>query len=180
MRRFEAPRVKAGLLGALLGLSIPGLAQAAALDKPLQPLGFLLGAWEASIPAGTAGHVHGVSSIIAAADGHVLVRNDRNEAFDKAGNLTHGFGQFMTIYADRGGVCADYVDGDGHVIHYGPATIVEGQSVEFTSATSAGAPVFRLRYDADGAKGLKIWFGLKPPGKDAFSPIATGEIYRVK
>jgi len=182
MKRFDRLQMAAGGLGVLLAASISVSAHAAAaLDKPLQPLGFLVGEWEGGGPVPeTGGRAHGFSTITAQADGHVLVRSDRNDAFDGAGRLSHSFAQFMSIYADKGGVYADYIDGDGHVIHYGPATVIDGKAVEFISVAASGAPTFRLRYDADGSNGLKIWFGSRPPGKATFAPIAFGEIYRVK
>jgi hypothetical protein len=169
------------LLTALAGLAMATGVQAATLTPSLQPLNFLVGAWEgAGEVSDTGGHAHGVSAITIEADGKALLRNDRNEVLDKAGKPTQAFHQMMLIYPDAGGVRADYVDGEGHVIHYGPAAIVDGKSVEFVSTAPAGAPVFRLRYDAVGADRLKISFSIQPPGQTAFQPIAVGEVHRTR
>jgi len=157
----------------------PAGAQTKTLVTALQPLQFLVGRWEGGGEVSdTGGRAHGVSTISIEADGRALLRSDRNALLDKAGKPTEGFGQLMTIYADAGGVRADYVDGEGHVIHYGPAGIVAGKSVEFTSVAAAGTPVFRLRYEADGPDTLRIAFMIEPPGQTAFQPIAIGELHR--
>jgi hypothetical protein len=171
--------------GSIIGLAIAGAlaggAWAAELTPALQPLGFLVGHWEGGGPVSdTGGRAHGVSAITVEADGRALWRNDRNETFDKSGKPTGGFGQVMLIYPEAGGVKADYVDGEGHVIHYGPAVIVAGRSVEFTSIAPASAPTFRLLYETEGADTLKISFTFRPPGGTTFLPIAVGEVHRVK
>ncbi len=169
------------LLMGLIALAVATGAQAATLTPALRPLGFLVGAWKGVGEVNdTGGRAHGVSTMSIEADGNALLRNDRNEVFDKAGKPTRAFHQMMLIYSDAGGVLGDYVDGEGHVIHYGPAAIVDGRSVEFLSIASAGAPVFRLRYDAVGVDTLKISFSIQPPGQSAFQPIAVGEVRRVK
>lgn len=157
----------------------PQFARAATLDGALKPLEFLVGKWEgAGAVQETGGRARGVSVISVEANGKALLRNDHNETYDKAGKLKESFGQLMTVYEEGGAVKADYVDGEGHVIHYGPAVAVDGKSVEFTSIAPPGAPVFRLRYEASGADGLKVWFGIRAPGKADFAPIATGELHR--
>lgn len=162
-----------------VALLAPGLAAAQALDPALRPLAFLLGRWEGQGEVNdTGGRAHGVSTISAEADGHLLLRRDRNEVLDKAGRPTSGFGQVMMIYDEAAQVRGDYVDGEGHVIHYGPAVITPGRAIEFTSL--GPGPIFRLRYEAEGTDTLKIWFGLRPPGAPGFQPIAIGEVRRVK
>jgi len=169
------------LLIGLMGLALATGAQAATLAPALQPLSFLVGKWEGGGEVSdSGGRALGVSIISAQADGKALLRDDHNDLFDKAGKQTGQFHQIMLIYPDAGGVRGDYVDGEGHVIHYGPATIVAGQSVEFVSTAPPGAPVFRLRYDAEGTEALKISFAIRPPGQTTFQPIAVGEVHRAK
>jgi hypothetical protein len=156
-------------------------AQATAPDKDLQPLGFLVGRWEGGGAVATSGgRSHGVSTITVEADGRVLLRKDRNELFDKAGKPSGGFGQIMTIYAENGEVRGDYVDGEGHVIHYGPATIVAGKSAEFTSVAGGGQPAFHLRYEALDGDTLRVVFEVRLPGQTRFLPIASGDLRRVR
>ena len=158
----------------------PAQAQTKTLVTALQPLQFLVGHWQGGGEVSdTGGRSKGVSTISVEADGRALLRNDRTEVSGKAGHRAQGFSQLMTIYPDTGGVRADYVDGEGHVIHYGPASIVPGRSVEFTSVGPAEAPVFRLRYDAEGPDTLEIGFAIRPPGQTAFQPIAVGDVHRL-
>jgi quercetin dioxygenase-like cupin family protein len=151
---------------------------AAELKGALKPLTFLVGHWEGGGEVKeTGGQARGVSDMTVEADGRLLLRRDRNETLDAAGKAVGGLGQMMSVYEESGAVRADYVDGEGHVIHYGPAAIVPGRSVEFTSVAPAG-PLFRLRYEAEGVDTLKIWFGIKPPGAAEFQPIAIGAVHR--
>jgi quercetin dioxygenase-like cupin family protein len=174
---FEMRGLFLGLTLAVAGIT--GGAGAQTLQGALKPLQFLVGHWEGSGEVtATGGTARGVSDMTVEADGHLLLRRDRNETLDKAGHREGGLGQMMSIYEEGGAVRGDYVDGEGHVIHYGPATVVDGKSVEFTSVTPPGAPAFRLRYEADGPDALKIWFGIEPPGQTSFNPIAIGEVHR--
>jgi hypothetical protein len=85
----------------------------------------------------------------------------------------------MLIYPDTGGLKADYVDGEGHAIHYTSATVTPDKSVTFTSAAGQG-PVFRLTYEAQSLDVLAITFGMTPPGQSEFRPIATGTLKRAR
>jgi hypothetical protein len=112
-------------------------------------------------------------------DGAVILRRDHTELFDKAGKPAGGFHQTMLIYSDGGALKADYVDGEGHAIHYVSAAVTPGKSVTFTSAAGQG-PVFRLTYEAPSADALTVTFGMTPPGSDQLRPIATGTLKRAK
>lgn len=177
MAQLKSSYLSWGVLSGLLWIS-PGFAAAAELSAPLKPLAFLVGRWEGAGEARDAGAPErGVSTISVEADGRVLLRRDLASL---AGQPGSSFSQVMMIYAEADGVHGDYVDGEGHVIHYSPARIDPGRSVEFTSAGPAGAPVFRLRYDAWGEDGLKVAFMIRPPGASGFRPIAVGEMHRVR
>jgi hypothetical protein len=163
-----------------LMFATPAFAQTA-LKPPLQPLSFLVGEWKGDDGkvAETGGTSKGGSRISVEADGWALLRQDHTELFDKAGKPAGAFHQTMMIYPDNGMVHADYVDGEGHAIHYVSADVATGKSVTFTSAKGAG-PVFRLSYVLESPGRLKVNFGMIPPGQDQFRPIATGSLNKVQ
>jgi hypothetical protein len=156
-----------------------------ALKPALQPLAFLVGNWDSGEGkvAETGGTSKGGSVFTVESDGAAILRRDHTELFGKDGKPAGGFHQTMLIYPDGGGLHADYVDGEGHAIHYTGATVTAGKSVTFTTAvgTSAGqGPVFRLSYELQGPEVLAVSFGMTPPGSDQFRPIATGTLKRAK
>jgi hypothetical protein len=154
-------------------------AQPPILKPGLAPIGFLVGRWtsgEGKV-ADTDGASRGASMITVEAGGAVLLRRDHTDLFDKAGKPSGGFDQIMMIYAEGGGLHADYSDGE-HLIHYVSAEVVPGRSVAFTSAAQPGAPVFRLRYEVTGPDTLAGAFAMSPPGQSDFRPIAAGELHR--
>jgi hypothetical protein len=125
----------------------------------------------------TGGTARGSSLITVEAGGSVLLRRDHTDLFDAAGKPMGGFDQIMMIYADVGGLRADYSDGD-HLIHYVSASVSPGRSVTFTSTVHPGAPVFRLSYEVKSADTLAVAFAIAPPGQPGFRPIAAGELHR--
>ena len=165
---------------ALLLLATPALG-APALKPALQPLAFLVGKWDSGDGkvAETGGTSKGGSVVTVESDGSALLRRDHTELFDKAGKRAGGFHQTMIIYPDAGGIHADYVDGEGHAIHYVSAEVVAGKSVTFSSAPGQG-PVFRLGYETQSPDAITVSFGMTPPGQSEFRPIATGTLKRVK
>jgi hypothetical protein len=168
----------AAIMMAALAWVGPVSADVPPLKPALAPIGFLIGRWTGGGKvADTGGSARGVSLITAEAGGAVLLRHDHNDLFDAAGKPSGGFDQIMMIYAEAGGLRAEYSDGD-HMIHYAWAEIVPGRSVSFTSAALPGAPVFRLRYELTGPDTLAVAFAVAPPGQSVFQPIATGELHR--
>ncbi|HUO03164.1 MAG TPA: hypothetical protein VMU31_10325 [Rhizomicrobium sp.] len=165
---------------ASLCIASPAFAQGA-LKPPLAPLGFLLGNWisDDGKVADTGGTSKGGSLIDARSDGWALLRQDHTELFDKAGKPAGSFHQSMMIYSDNGAIRADYVDGEGHAIHYVSAEIVPGKSVVFSSAPGQG-PAFRLRYDVETPDVMMVSFAMIPPGQSEFHPIATGTLRKMK
>ncbi|HET6970275.1 MAG TPA: hypothetical protein VFH92_04040 [Phenylobacterium sp.] len=147
------------------------------LTPDLAPVGFLLGRWASDDGqvAATGQASRGTSSFTAQSEGAALLRRDHTELLDKSGAVSGGLDQVMLIYAEGGGLRADYVDGQ-HVIHYATAAVVPGKSVVFTSAGGAGAPTFRLAYQLVDPKTLSVAFSMAPPGSSAFHPIATGTL----
>ena len=165
---------------AILLLATPALA-APTLKPALAPVAFLVGTWvsgEGKV-ADTGGKSKGGSLMTVESDGSAILRRDHTETFDRAGKPAGSFHQTMLIYPDNGGLKADYVDGEGHAIHYISATVTPGKSVTFASAAGQG-PVFRLTYEAQSPDVLAITFGMTPPGQSEFRPIATGTLKRAK
>lgn len=161
-------------------LASPGLAQAA-LKPPLAPLGFMVGNWKSDdgkVPE-TGGTSKGGSVISVQSDGWALLRQDHTELFDKDGKPTGGFHQTMVIYPDNGTLRADYVDGEGHAIHYVSAEVVPEKSVTFSSASGQG-PVFRLRYELQAPGVLTVSFGMVPPRQSEFRLIAAGTLRKAE
>ena len=165
---------------ALLLLATPTFAQTA-LKPALAPVAFLVGTWDsgAGKVADTGGTSKGGSMMTVESDGSAILRRDHTELFDKAGKPAGGFHQTMLIYSDGGAIKADYVDGEGHAIHYISAAVTPGKSVTFTSAAGQG-PVFRLTYEEQSPDVLAITFGMTPPGQSEFRPIATGTLKRAR
>jgi hypothetical protein len=127
----------------------------------------------------TGGTSKGGSLMSVQSDGWALLRQDHTELFDKDGKPAGGFHQTMVIYPDAGAVHADYVDGEGHAIHYVSAEITPGKSVAFSSAPGQG-PLFRLRYELQAPGVMAVSFGVIPPGQKDFKPIASGTLRKIE
>ena len=152
-----------------------------ALKPPLAAIAFLVGNWDSGEGkvAETGGTSKGGSIISVELDGSALLRRDHTELFDRTGKPAGGFHQTMLIYADQSGLKADYVDGEGHAIHYDSAEVVAGKSVTFTGAPGQG-PLFKLMYEMKGPDMLAVTFGMTPPGANEFRPIASGTLRKAK
>lgn len=149
------------------------------VKSDLAGVAFLVGDWSSGkgVVADTGGSSTGSSRITVAANGAVLLRQDRTNLFDRAGKPTGSFDQIMMVYLEGGALHGDYSDGT-HVIHYTQAEVVPGKSVSFSSAHQSGVPVFRLTYALAAPDTLSVTFGMTPPGATTFTPIATGTLRR--
>ncbi|HEY1425410.1 MAG TPA: hypothetical protein VGF50_01945 [Caulobacteraceae bacterium] len=145
-------------------------AQNPALIGPVATLGFMVGDWKGDGQGAGAG-AGGVSAIHADLGGRVLVRRDH--VLTKAGGA---FDIFMVVYPDQNGLRAEFIDTEGHTIHYA-ASPGPGPKVTFTSPGSAQAPGFRLSYAAVKPDRLHIRFEIAPPGGD-YKPYSEGDVVR--
>ncbi len=156
---------------ALAAAAIGGPALAAApLGGPLAPLGFMVGDWR-SAGQGVGAGAGGVSSIHPELDGRILVRRDH--VLTKTGGQ---FDIYMLVYPDADGLRAEFIDTEGHTIHY-TAARQPGAGVVFESPGSAQAPGFRLTYTASGADRLHIRFEIAPPG-GVYKVYSEGDVVR--
>ncbi|HEV7960547.1 MAG TPA: hypothetical protein VGP01_05915 [Rhizomicrobium sp.] len=165
---------------AVLCLASPAIAQTA-LKPALAPLSFLVGNWKSDDGkvADTGGTSKGGSLVSVQSDGWALLRQDHTELFGKDGKPAGGFHQTMVIYPDNGAIHADYVDGEGHAIHYVSAEITAGKSVSFSSVPGRG-PLFHLSYELQAPGVLTVRFGMTPPGQTEFRPIASGTLRKAE
>jgi hypothetical protein len=167
--------MRVGIVAAVIALAIasPATAQTA----PLPGISFLVGEWTGTGKSEGDTTDIGKSSIQPVVGGNALLRRDHTDVADKSGKVVESFDQIMLIYPEGGTLHADYLDGT-HVIHYTSATVQPGQSVQFLSAASPVAPVFRLTYTKVGDTMLGIKFEMQPPGAPAFQTIAEGSVTR--
>lgn len=173
--------MRAIISGCLLLLATPAFAQPT-LKPALAPLAFLVGNWDSGKGkvAETGGTSKGGSAFTVESDGAAILRRDHTELFGKDGKPAGVFHQTMLIYPDGSGLHADYVDGEGHAIHYTGATVTAGKSVTFTSAVGQG-PEFSLIYELQSQDTLVVSFFMIPPGSSqTFRPVATGTLKRAK
>jgi len=170
--------VCSAIFAAAVCCASPAFAQAT-LKPDLSGLGFMVGQWKSDDGkvSDTGGTSNGTSIISIEADGAALLRRDHTETFDAKGKSTGGFEQIMTIYSESGALHADYVDGEGHVIHYTSVSVVAGKSGTFDSA-AGGGPVFRLVYELRTPTTLAVSFGMMQSGQ--FHPVASGTLTRTQ
>jgi len=175
--------MRAVISGCLLLLATPALAEPA-LKPALAPLAFLVGNWDSGEGkvADTGGTSKGGSTFTVESDGAAILRRDHTELFGKDGKPAGGFHQTMLIYAEDGKLKADYVDGEGHAIHYTGTAVKAGKSVTFMGITQADAhgPTFKLRYEMKGPDTLAVSFGMTAPGGSEFRPVANGTLKRAR
>jgi len=156
------------VLSVLLQAASPAPAPEPPLVKPLEPLRFLLGAWESPAPAPA--EASGGFAFESRLQGRVIVRTNHADYPAAGGRPASRHEDLMVVHAsEEGDVGADYYDSEGHVIRYtaetGPGRLT------LTSAASERGPRFRLSYALDASGALSGRFEIAAPGKpDAFAP----------
>ena len=140
------------------------------LSVPLKPLAFMIGDWRSTDHDAGAG-AGGDSSIHPDLGGRVLIRRDH--VLVRAGG---SFDIYMLVYPDGGRTVADFIDTEGHTIHYN-VTPSSGPSAVFESPGRAEAPGFRLTYRATAPDRLHIRFEIAPPGGE-YNIYSEGDVAR--
>ena len=162
--------IRALTIALALALSSVALAADPPLQGPLAPLAFMVGDWR-GVGEGTGPGAGGDSAIHPDLGGRLLVRRDH--VLTKAGGA---FDSYMVTYADGAALKAEFVDTEGHVIHYAVAP-GPGPSAVFLSPPTAQAPGFRLTYAAASSDRLHIRFEIAPPG-GGFRIYTEGDVTR--
>lgn len=135
-------------------------------------LAFLVGTWTAE-GGGAPGEATGSFDFAEGLNGNVLIRKNRADYPATASHPAMTHEDLMIVYPENGKVRADYYDTEGHVIHYTVNVPATNRAV-FVSDVVAGAPRFRLTYDATVDGQLNGTFETAPPGKpDAFAPYLS-------
>jgi hypothetical protein len=158
------------VLAAFVACGIGGSPVGAAAPKGLEPLGFLLGDWQAD-GGGKPGEASGGFTFAPSLQERVIVRTNYAEYPAASGKPASRHDDLMVLYAtELGELRADYYDNEGHVIRYVGSTPKAGELI-LVSEISSGAPRFRLTYKL-GADGVLVGqFEVAPPGKpDSFGP----------
>jgi hypothetical protein len=140
------------------------------LAAPLEPLAFMIGDWRAT-GEGVGAGAGGDSAIHPDLGGRVLIRRDH--VLVRAGG---SFDLYMLVYPDGGRAIADFIDTEGHTIHYSVAP-GPGPSAVFESPGRVDAPGFRLTYSAVAPDRLHIRFEIAPPG-GAYKTYSEGDVAR--
>jgi hypothetical protein len=120
-----------------------------------KPFQFLLGTWEAQPDPASGGTV-----FEPALQGRILIRRN----FSLTGGSRHDDLMIIRFDDEKKVFRADYIDNEGHLIHYRIVTSVEGQ-LTFLSTAGPEAPTYKLTYKAVTADVIDGSFDIAPPGK---------------
>ena len=134
-------------------------AQSASSD-PLTPLRFLVGEWQA---IATAPGERGGFAFALSVQNHVMTRTNYAVYEANATRPASRHDDFMMIYADADVLKADYVDSEGHAIHY-IVSSSRPNEVVFLCAPTAKEPGYRLSYVLMPEGPLKGQFEVAAPG----------------
>ncbi len=158
---------------AIAGEPPPPAAQAAAshaVKDTWAPLRFLVGEWVGE-GSGKPGEGLGGFTFAPELGGKVLVRKNWSSFPPKPGEMEGTRHEdLMVVFPAGGALKATYWDNEGHVIQYTVTT--EADRAIFESDEAPGAPRFKLVYEAQKDKRVKIQFLVAPPGK-TYQPYIT-------
>ena len=130
----------------------------------LSSLQFLIGDWQAIDATGGA---TGGFSFALGVQNHVITRTNYSNSPATSTQPASRHDDVMIVYVDGDAIKADYVDSEGHAIHY--TAEVSADHVSFVSAARPGEPRYRLSYAKNGDGTLAGQFELAPPGQTAFT-----------
>ena len=88
-----------------------------------------------------------------------------------------GFEIYQLVYADGSQLRSEFIDTEGHVIHYKVAAGPGARAVFDTGPSAAQGPAFRLTYSAQSPDRLHIRFEIAPPG-GAYKVYSEGDLVR--
>lgn len=124
----------------------------------LSGLQFLVGNWQAADASSAAS---GGFSFAPAAQGHAIVRTNYSITAATKDRPASRHDDVMTIYVDGAAIRADYVDSEGHAIHY--AVTTTPQHAVFLSDAKSSEPRYRLSYSVNPDGTLAGTFEIAPP-----------------
>ncbi|BDG04175.1 hypothetical protein [Anaeromyxobacter oryzae] len=157
-------------------LVVAGTVARAEDRSPVEPLGALVGTWDAE-GGGTPGQGAGTVAFTREVGGHAVVRRNAvtYPATDGRPASTHE--DLLVLHAEGTALKGLYVDGEGHVIHYAAAPGAAPGTLVLLSEPGPG-PRFRLTHDWRTAGELRIVFEIAPPGSQRFKVYAEGRATR--
>lgn len=152
-RLFSAAAIVVSLASAPLGAA-----------TSLSSLQFLIGDWQAIDATGGA---TGGFSFAFGVQNHVITRTNYSNSPATATQAASRHDDVMMIYVEGDAIKADYVDSEGHAIHY--VAEVSADRVSFVSAAKPTEPGYRLSYVKNGDGTLSGTFAIAPPGQTKFA-----------
>lgn len=120
-----------------------------------KPFHFLLGTWDAKPDPQSGGTVFELGL-----QGRILIRRN----FSLTGGSRHDDLMIIRFDDEKKAFRADYIDNEGHLIHYRIVTSVAGQ-LTFLSSSGPEAPTYRLTYKTVTSDVIDGSFDIAPPGK---------------